>query len=155
MMWPFWIVIALVALFVIGMPLLIRRAIRDQDRPIPLIDRSRAYPATVIRAFDTSGAETAEPNVRVAYVDADGEARERYLADVIDDSWLDRFAPGSVWWIHAYSPETTRVVLTEAHEEVWRCGWNVDGVHGLGGSSGPVDVGPGSPFPHRPRGCAS
>lgn len=152
MTWIHGALIAGAALFLIGMPLLIRRAIRDQDRPLPLIDRSRSYQATVIGAYDTSASETAEPNVQVRYTGADGEDRRAWLADVIHESWLDRFAPGSVWQIYPYSPETTRVVLTEAHDDVWRRGWNVDGVYGLGGNSGPVDIGPGSPFPHRPRG---
>ncbi|MGJ0203973.1 hypothetical protein [Leucobacter sp. gxy201] len=155
MTWIHWVLIALGVLFVIGMTVLIRHAIRTQDEPIPLIDRSRAYPATVVGVYDTSASETADPNVKVEYVVTDGETRQRYLADVIDDSWLDRFALGSVWQIYPYSPDTTRVVLTEAHDDVWRCGYNVDGLYGLGGNSGPVDRGPGSPFPYRPRGYGS
>jgi len=154
MTWLGWAVAAVGVLFAVGMPLLIWRAMRKRDRPIPLIDRSRAYPATVVGTYDTSDSETAEANVKVEYVDAEGATRQTYLADVIDDSWLDRFRPGSVWKIYPYSPESTRVVLTEAHDEVWRCGWNLDGVY-MGGQSGPVDRGPGSPFPYRPRGYGS
>lgn len=85
---------------------------------------------------------------------AAGETRPACLADVIDDSWLDRFTPGSSRQIYPYTPATTRVVLTEAQDEAWRCGWNLDGVY-LGGQSGPVDREPGSPFPYRPRGYGS
>lgn len=151
MVWIPWAVVAVSTLFVIGMPLLIWCAIRNQDRPIPLIDRSRAYPATVIGAYDTSLAESAEVNVKVEYVDAMGETRRVFLADVIDDSWIDSFAPGSIWQIYPYVPAGPRVVLTEAHDDVGRCGWNLDGVYS-GGQSGPVDAGSGSPFPYRPRG---
>lgn len=154
MTWVPWAGAVVGVLFVVGMPMLIWRAIRNRDRPIPLIDRSRAYPARVVDTYDTSASETAETNVRVEYLDSAGATRLTYLADVIDDSWLDRFTPGSIWQIYPYSPESTRVVLTEAHDEVWRCGWNLDGVY-IGGQSGPVDVGPGPPFPYRPRGYAS
>lgn len=37
------------------------------------------------------------------------------------------------------------VFLTEAHDEVWRSGWKLDGVR-IGGEGGPVKPGPGSPF---------
>lgn len=108
----------------------------------------------MISTYDTSDSETAEANVRVEYTDADGETRRSHLAHVIDDLWLARFVVGSVWQIYPFLPATTRVVLTEAHDEVWRCGWNLDGVH-IGSQSGPVDVGPGSPCPYRPKGYAS
>ena len=154
MTWTPWAVVLLSVLFVAGMPLIIWRAVRTQDRPRPMIDRSHAYAAKVIATYDTSWSESAEANVKVEYVDAEGVTQQTHLADVIDRSWLDRFTPGSTWQIYPYYPATTRVVLTEAHDDVWRCGYNLDGVH-IGGQSGPVDVGPGSPFPYRPRGSTA
>ncbi|WP_097865760.1 hypothetical protein [Streptomyces sp. rh34] len=154
MTWMPWPAALLSALFVILMLLVIWPAIRHPNRQPPLIDRNRAYPATVVRVYDTSLSDSAEANVKVEYVDADGTTQQTYLADVIDDSWLDRFTPGSIWQIYPYSPATTRVVLTGAHNDVWRCGYNLDGVY-MGGMSGPIDVGPGSPFPYRPRGYGS
>jgi hypothetical protein len=151
MTWIVWLALALVALFIIGMPLLIWSSRRKQDAPAPTIDRSRAYPAKVIGVYNTSGFETAEPNVKVEFVDASGETQRSYLADVIDDHSIGVFALGSTCQIYPYSPESTRVVLTQAHDDIWRRGYNLDGVH-IGGMSGPVDRGPGSPFPARPRG---
>lgn len=144
-----WLVVSGAGAFVLGMTLMIRHAYRNVDRPVPSIDRSRTYTATVryVRPPDDGGGTGV---VMVDYEDADGETRRAGLGDVIHDSWIDRFEEGSRWQVHAYDPPGPRVVLTEVHDEVWRCGWNLDGVH-IGGQSGPVDPGPGSPFRHRPR----
>lgn len=155
MSWAMWLVMGIGLLFVIGMPLLIWRSYVTKDKPRPLLDRSRSYTATVCAAYmGSSYDESASANVQVEYVDADGETQRVWLADVIDDSWVDRFAVGSPWQIYAHNPPhpTPRVVLTEAHEEVWRCGidMNTNGF-GAGYSTGVWPPGPGSPFHLRPR----
>lgn len=153
MNWGVWATLLVVVLFVAGMPFIIWRAVRSQDRPSPLIDRRRAFTATVVGAYDNSQSETAEANVQIEYHDALGEKRRAWLGDVIDARSLDRFVPGTQWRIYAFDPPGPRVVLTQDYEEIERAGWNLDSVYaGSGGLSGPVDPGSGSPFPYRPRG---
>lgn len=139
-----WAVLAGTALLAAGLVLAVRRAHRAADRPVPRIDRGRTYTATVrgIRPPDDGGGTGL---VLVEYEDADGERRRAGLADMIHDSWLDRFHEGSEWQVYAYAPPGPRVVLASVHDEVWRCGWNLDGVR-IGAESGPLEPGPGSPF---------
>lgn len=66
----------------------------------------------------------------------------------IDESWDDTFAPGSEWQVYAFRDQDlagTVVFLTKAHDEVCRSGYVLDGVR-IGGESGPLKRGPGSPF---------
>lgn len=133
--------------FVVLMVLLLWRAHIVAQRPIPMIDRSVSYTATVL-SIATSGEEAIDLVV-VEYVDGAGETRTAILADVVDDSWIDRFTPGSRWDVYAFTVPGPRVALTEIHDEVVRSGWNLDGVH-LGGDHGPVvPPQPGSPFTRR------
>lgn len=58
------------------------------------------------------------------------------------------FAPGTAWQVYAFRDPALSdavVMLTEVHDDVWRNGYKLDGVR-LGGESGPVTPGPGSPF---------
>lgn len=148
-----WLVIAGVAGLVLATVLLLRHAQDAAKRPVPVIDRSVSYTATV-HHHELGDIESGSVIVMVEYEDADGQTRRAGLADVIHHSWIDRFEPGTQWQVYAYTVPGPRVVLTEAHEDVWRSGWNLDGVH-HGGSRGPVGPGPGSPFPYRPRGYGS
>lgn len=154
MSWAIWLVAGIGLLFVIGLPLLIWRSHVTKDQPRPLLDRSRAYTATVLFSSRTSSYdESAVANVEVEYVDAQGETQQVWLADVIDDSWVDRFPVGSQWQIYAHVPPhpTPRVVLTEAHEDVWRCGFDMRTNRFGGGLSLGGPAGPGSMFHQRPR----
>jgi len=112
--------------------------------PLPALDRT---PRTAKVMFNVDDAEGGQ-DITVRYLGADGEEHDADLADVIDDDWEDRFKPGTTWQIYAFRDPTlaTSVVfLTEQHEDVWRKGYNLGGVR-LGGESGPVTRGPGSPF---------
>ncbi|MFI9629946.1 hypothetical protein [Streptomyces sp. NPDC052042] len=117
---------------------------RTVSKPLPALDRTPRT-ATVTHFDDFDGTET--PVVWVEYHDAEGDRRTAGLADLIDDSWLERFSPGTQWQVYAFRQPSTRAFLTEAHDDVVRRGYNLDGVR-LGGESGPVRTGPGSPFLH-------
>ncbi|MGO2521514.1 MAG: hypothetical protein ACTH8F_15445 [Microbacterium sp.] len=153
--WATWLMLGIGVIFVVGMPLLIWRSFVTKDEPRPLLDRSRTYQASVVFAGKSSSFdESAVANVLVEYVDAEGEAQQVWLADVIDDSWVDRFAVGSRWQIYAHDPPhpSPRVVLTEAHNDVWRSGIDMrTNRFGGGLSEGVWPPGPGSPFHLRPR----
>lgn len=114
------------------------------SRPLPALDRTPRAARVMFNADDADGGQT----LTLRYQGVDGEAHDAELADLIDDSWLDRFTPGTTWRVYAFrdpSLANTVVFLTEAHEDVWRDGYKLDGVR-LGGEGGPVKPGPGSPF---------
>jgi hypothetical protein len=112
--------------------------------PLPALDRT---PRTAKVMFNVDDAEGGQ-DITVRYLGADGEEHDADLADVIDDDWENRFTPGTTWQIYAFRDPTlvaSVVFLTEQHDDVWRKGYNLGGVR-LGGESGPVTRGPGSPF---------
>jgi len=114
------------------------------SRPLPPLDRTPRPARVMFNVDDADGGQS----LTVRYAGADGREHDAELADLIDDSWRDRFAPGSTWQVYAFREPRladTVVFLTEAHEEVWRDGYKLDGVR-LGGEGGPVKPGPGSPF---------
>lgn len=112
-------------------------------KPLPALDRTARTATVVLNANDGESR-----TLLLRYIGANGLACNAQLADYIDDSWEDTFAPGSEWQVYAFrDPDLadTVVFLTEAHDEVCRCGYVLDGVR-IGGESGPVKRGPGSPF---------
>ncbi|GAA5154783.1 hypothetical protein GCM10025768_26500 [Microbacterium pseudoresistens] len=112
--------------------------------PLPPLDRT---PRTATVLYNTVDAEGGQ-DITVRYHGADGSQHEAELADLIDDSWLDRFAEGTTWQIYAFEDAALAdavVFLTEEHDEVWRDGYKLNGVR-LGGEGGPLPPGPGSPF---------
>ncbi|MFI6346409.1 hypothetical protein [Streptomyces sp. NPDC050560] len=114
-------------------------------RPLPALDRT---PRSARVLFNTDDAE-GEQDITLRYRGIDGKDHDPALADLIDDSWRDRFAPGTTWQVYAFGDPKladTVVFLTEAHDDIWRKGYKLNGVR-LGGESGPVTPpGPGSPF---------
>jgi len=112
--------------------------------PLPALDRTPRTGTITMVTDDADGGET----IAVRYRGADGERHDAELADLIDDSWLDRFSPGSTWQVYAFRDARlfdAVVFLTEAHDDVWRDGYKLDGVR-MGGEGGPLKPGPGSPF---------
>ncbi|GAA4672926.1 hypothetical protein [Gordonia humi] len=128
---------AVVFMTIAGLGVRIRRQL-----PALNLDPRRA---TVL--FNDSDADGRQ-SIALRYQGVDGEEHDAELADMIDDSWLDRFAPGTIWQVYAFRDPmlaTSVLFLTEAHDDVWRNGYKLDGVR-LGGEGGPVRPGPGSPF---------
>jgi len=112
-------------------------------QPLPALDRTARTATVVLKADDAE-----HRMLLLQYTGADGEAYNAQLADYIDDSWEEAFAPGSEWQVYAFRDPhfaDTVVFLTEAHDEVCRSGYVLDDVR-IGGESGPVKRGPGSPF---------
>lgn len=113
-------------------------------RPLPALDRTPRSARVILNAEDSEGAQT----IAVRYRGVDGKKHDADLADLIDDSWLGEFTPGTTWQVYAFrDPQLagTIVFLAEAHDDVWRDGYKLDGVR-LGGEGGPITPGPGSPF---------
>ena len=114
------------------------------SRPLPALDRTPRTARVMFHGDDAEGGQS----LALRYRGHDGEDHNAELADLIDESWLGRFAPGTTWLIYAFRVRKladTVVFLTEEHDDVWRNGYKLDGVR-LGGESGPVRTGPGSPF---------
>src|SRR5690606_14648662 len=112
-------------------------------KPLPALYRTVRIATVVLNANDGESR-----TLLLQYAGADGEAHNAQLADYIDDDWDEAFAPGSEWQVYAFRDpglSDTVVFLTEAHDEVWRSGYVLDGVR-IGGESGPVKRAPGSPF---------
>lgn len=116
----------------------------ESCRPLPALDRTPRAARVIVNADDSEGGQI----LTLRYRGADGAEHDAELADRILDISRDRFAPGTTWQVYAFrDPALAGIVvfLTEAHDEVWRQGYKLDGVR-LGGESGPVRPGPGSPF---------
>ena len=75
---------------------------------------------------------------------ADGQHSAR-LIDVIDESEWGRFAVGSRWWVYVFPSVPGRALLTEAHEDVLRCGYQLHGVR-IGAEASYRTPMPGSPL---------
>lgn len=112
--------------------------------PLPALDRTPRTARVLFNSDDADGGQS----ITVRYRGVDGDKHDAELADLIDDSWRDRFAPGTTWQVYAFREANLAdsvVFLTEEHEDVWRDGYKLNGVR-LGGEGGPVTPGPGSPF---------
>lgn len=95
-----------------------------------------------------TGRARREPFLVLRYRGIDGHRHSAQLADYPDETWIDRFAPGSTWQVYAFQdPDLADsvVFLTEAHDDVWRAGYVLDGVR-IGVEGGPLKPAPGSPF---------
>ena len=141
MTWPLWATVACCVIAVIWMTTM-ASLLRATSKPLPALDRTPRT-ATVLYLFDENDSDA----VMVSYVGADGETHEAGLADLVHESSLDRFVPGSQWQVYAFRDPQPRVLLTEAHDDVVRHGYSLSGIR-IGAESGPVKVGPGSPFLH-------
>lgn len=132
-----WAVTGISAAFVVltAVFLLIRRAEGTTRNPLPALDRvartaivigTRAAPRS--RACPESGQRDDVRMVEVEYTDADGVLRREHLADVFAGAEPDRFAIGSAWQVFGFVQPRGRCLLTEAHDGVPRCGYNMDGL---------------------------
>ncbi|MET7637283.1 hypothetical protein [Streptomyces sp. NPDC005438] len=119
-------------------------------KPLPALDRT-PRPATVTgrRTFD--GPPDADGNHQEPYdlvavtLELDGATVESLIADIVVGDDLDRFVPGSTWIVYAFEdpaalngdPDQTRVLLTEAHDDVIRGGYDLGRSALRGGVAGP------------------
>lgn len=139
-----WVVIGVLALCAAASIPAFVRMFRMTRGPLPSLDRTTRTARVVLHADDADGGRT----ILVAYRDAAGDRRTAQLADIVHESSDARFSPGSHWEVYAFRDlelADSVVFLTEAHDDVWRDGYRLDGVR-IGGETGPLKPGPGSPF---------
>ncbi|MGC7255618.1 hypothetical protein [Mycobacteroides abscessus] len=104
-----------------------------------------------IREWDQpdTTAEAKTKKVIVDYDGADGKTHTAWLGDLINEASIDRFTPESSWHVYAFAdPELadTMVLLTEAHDDMWRSGYLITGLHGNTEFSSLQQPAAGSPF---------
>lgn len=73
------------------------------------------------------GEGTMRTNIHV-HVDTPDGGFDSVLADHVADRHQDRFAVGSRWQVRTFTAVTARVFLAEAHDDVLRAGYHLDGV---------------------------
>jgi|GEM_PF-4741443 len=123
-----------------------RRQRSVMNRVLPALDRTPRN-GTVV-GIRTGAAERPLLTYDIAYSGVDGRTHRAQLADEIDVPWRRHFKVGSRWQVVAHRDPalaSTRVFLSDAHDEVWRCGYVLDGVH-IRFPDGDRERGPGSPF---------
>lgn len=87
--------------------------------------------------------------ILVSYAGVDGQVYTAWIGDLIHESSIDRFAPGSYCQVYAFQDPRlggSTVFLTEAHNGVWRSGTMLSEVHGTGQVLSYQQPAPGSPF---------
>lgn len=87
--------------------------------------------------------------IEVEYRDAEGTLRQESLADLIHDVDVHRFRNGTTWQVYGFEKpraEARRCLLTEAHDDVPRSGYNLDGVRVRGAERQVWRARRGSPF---------
>lgn len=96
------------------------------------------------------GSERTNIHVRVETTDG---AFDSVLADLVSAQDVARFAIGSRWSVRSFTGNTARVVLSDAHDDVRRIGYHLDGVRYPSEHRQWLRPKPGSPFArHRFRG---
>lgn len=122
------------------------------NTPLPVLDHTpRMARVREIREWDdpdtTTEAETKK--VMIDYRGTDGMTYTAWLGDLIHESSIDQFTPESRWQVYAFAdPELadTMVLLTEKHDDVWRSGSMITGLHGDIEFLNLQQPTPGSPF---------
>ncbi|WP_097865913.1 hypothetical protein [Streptomyces sp. rh34] len=140
LMWTLIVLGALAAVLMIWMFVTLWRATRG---PLPALDRTPRKATVVLSADDSDG-----HTILLRYRGVDGARHTAQLADYPHGSWVDAIAPGTAWQVYAFRDPglaDSVVFLTEAHDDVWRAGYVLDGVR-IGGEGGPLKPAPGSPF---------
>ncbi|GAB3616396.1 hypothetical protein GCM10027416_09530 [Okibacterium endophyticum] len=138
-----WIGIGIVVLTAVVLTCMSIHLHRATRGPLPALDRTPRTARVILSADDGEG-----HTILLKYRGVDGCKHSAQLADHPDENWIDRFAPGSTWQVYAFrDPDLADsvVFLTEAHNDVWRAGYVLDGVR-IGGEGGPLEPAPGSPF---------
>lgn len=108
----------------------------DALPPLDRVPRSatvtalRIAPQKMIRFFTQNTSH--EPGdlwlIEVQYADAVGRTRMEHLADLIHDDDLSLFPIGKTVQVYGFIQPQGRCLLTEAHDDVARHGYNLDGV---------------------------
>lgn len=107
------------------------------SRTLPALDRTpRTATVTgrsIVNPEPEADSDVPTYELVVVTVDIDGTGVETTIADIIAADSLDRFTIGSAWKVYAFEdpaalnkhPGRTRVLLTEAHDEIIRAGYDL------------------------------
>ncbi|HEU5129248.1 MAG TPA: hypothetical protein VFU12_14775 [Glycomyces sp.] len=128
-----------------ALPPLLTRGYRKR---LPALDRTpRTATVTGHEAHETdpdSDSDMPRYDLVAVTVDLGGAAAATMIADIVAEESIDRFAVGSTWSVYAFAdpaalnddPDRTRVILTEAHDDVVRAGYDL-GYYTLHCEAGP------------------
>ncbi|HET8994910.1 MAG TPA: hypothetical protein VFN32_14010 [Rhodococcus sp. (in: high G+C Gram-positive bacteria)] len=116
-------------------------------RTLPALDRTpRRATVTGREPFHTdpdSDSDLEPYELITVTVDVDGTPTETMIADIVAAESLPRFTVGSIWNVYAFEDPTalnndhrTRVILTEAHDDVIRAGSDL-GLYSVHNAPGP------------------
>lgn len=132
-----WAVVGISVAFVVltMMFLMVRRAEGTTRNPLPALDRTPRtataigwHPAPQSRIRFGTDEPRGTRMIEVEYVDDTGAVRRELLADLFAGAELDPFVTGSTWQVYGFEKPHGRCLLTEAHDEIPRCGYNLDGL---------------------------
>ncbi|GAB3631230.1 hypothetical protein GCM10027421_05830 [Microbacterium shaanxiense] len=104
--------------------------------PLDLVPRAatvtsmRIAPQKMLRFFTRNrSGETGDLwQIEVQYADAGRRTRTEHVADLIHEGELARFPIGTTLQVYGFIHPQGRCLLTEAHDDVARRGYNLDGV---------------------------
>ncbi|MFI7672061.1 hypothetical protein [Actinophytocola sp. NPDC049390] len=121
--------------------------IRLRVARLPALD-PHTYRATVVEhtleVYDQEdGYERTNLHVRV---DTPDGGFDSVLADNVADEDLHRFHPSSTWSVRVFADTTARVFLSDAHDDVLRSGYHLDGIRHPGEHTQRPRPKPGSPL---------
>lgn len=132
-----WEIVIIGAAFIIltVFLILVHRAEGTISKPLPALDRTPRI-ATMIgsrevpqaRIYSNSGAPDDLRAVEVEYLDDAGTVRRETSADLFAGGELDRFTVGSTWQVYGFEKPHGRCLLSEAHDDLPRRGYNLDGL---------------------------
>ncbi|WP_069814595.1 hypothetical protein [Streptomyces sp. TP-A0874] len=131
--------------FCFAVPVILTRGYR---KTLPALDRTpRRATVTGRRGYNTDPdpeSEIGPYELLTVTLDINGTAVESTIADIVAPDSLDRFTVGSIWTVYAFEDpaalnkdaDRTRVILTEAHDDVIRSGYDL-GFYSLHDGPGP------------------
>ncbi|WP_420112158.1 hypothetical protein, partial [Pseudactinotalea sp.] len=112
--------IAVMAVFL----LLVHRAEATTRRPLPELDRTPRAASVVALHEAPHGLRSVE----VEFSDGAGTAVRARLVDLFDSSVARAFSIGSQWQVYGFMKAPSRCLLTEAHDDLPRSGYDLDGL---------------------------
>ncbi|WP_157435692.1 hypothetical protein [Gordonia malaquae] len=124
--WPWWAqVLSILAVGAAGV--LAWMEIVGNLRPFPAIyDRPRS--ATVTGVETVGDGDGGSIELFAVRVEEGGVPFDSVLADYINPDQLHRFSTGTRWQVYEFADSSDRVILTEAHDDVLRDGYDLSGV---------------------------
>lgn len=120
--------------------LIVHRLEATTRRPLPVLDPTPRT-ATAVALHE---APLGLRSVEVEFADGAGTLRRARLVDLFDSSAAQAFTMGSQWQVYGFMKAPSRCLLTEAHDDVPRSGYDLDGLR-IGREHMRFPARPGSP----------